>query len=313
MTMVASRVDGPAATSATPIELSLWLAGATGVAAATELALLRLGTRTAIHIPAIEHVAGPYQAVAGAGRFAYFAAVVLLTMTLVLLASQFARMTRPIETTAVTTFLLAAVASRSGIVADDLLGIVVVAAVVALGVAAAARLEGAGRLVPPVFALAVVLAAIHTLAYTDAAWLLDMSEVLAVVAALLTPLLLRDHLDRRAWIWGIVTAAIVFAALGPGGATTRILLLWNFGLAGSLPAPLYALAIGALVMAIGAAVRAGRTELVVALALLFIGGVALHSTYQSGLVVAGLAVLALSDHSAERTTRSRSSRCDSRV
>jgi hypothetical protein len=78
-----------------------------------------------------------------------------------------------------------------------------------------------------------------------------------------------------------------------GAATTKILMLWNFGLSGALPSILYAAAAGALGLTVVALARQRRGLAVAGVALVAIGGIGLHSTYQSGLAVVGLAALCI--------------------
>jgi hypothetical protein len=82
-------------------------------------------------------------------------------------------------------------------------------------------------------------------------------------------------------------------SLAANSSTTKILLLWNFGLPGALPAIAYGLALGAFACTMAVLWRGGDRLAVAALALLVAGGIGLHSTYQSALVVTGLAVLGL--------------------
>lgn len=89
-------------------------------------------------------------------------------------------------------------------------------------------------------------------------------------------------------------AAVVFAAfLGNGGATARFLLLWNEGLSGALPSVAYAGASGCLAATLVALVKARNGLAAAGPVLLVTGGIGLHSTYQSGLVITGMALLAM--------------------
>ncbi len=81
---------------------------------------------------------------------------------------------------------------------------------------------------------------------------------------------------------------------GSGGSTSRILLLWNEGLSGTLPGTVYAVAAGTLTIAFVALLQGRHYLAAMAIVLLVAGGLGLHNTYQSGLVIAGLAVLAVS-------------------
>ena len=81
------------------------------------------------------------------------------------------------------------------------------------------------------------------------------------------------------------------------GPIAKILLLWNVGLAGYLPSVLYGIAAGAVVYTIVVLRATGRRTSAIGLALLFMGGIGLHSTYQTGLVLAGLALLGAADPS----------------
>src|SRR5690606_648435 len=53
-------------------------AGWTAMAALTELLLLRIGTRTFVHIPGLDLLSGPLAIVAETGRLAYYLTVVLV-------------------------------------------------------------------------------------------------------------------------------------------------------------------------------------------------------------------------------------------
>jgi hypothetical protein len=137
---------------------------------------------------------------------------------------------------------------------------------------------------------------------TDAA--LTAAEVVGVAFALSAPLLARGVLDRASVVAGVIVGAVVFAAfLGNGGATARFLLLWNEGLSGVLPSVAYAGAAGCLAATLAAFVRAHSGLAAAGMALLVTGGIGLHSTYQSGLVITGMALLAMAlPHVSERRT-----------
>ena len=72
----------------TPLVSAQWLATVLVAASLVELMILRVGTRTAIHIPGLEEIAGPYRVFAATGRLAFFAAVVLLAVLLPYLARE---------------------------------------------------------------------------------------------------------------------------------------------------------------------------------------------------------------------------------
>jgi hypothetical protein len=86
----------------------------------------------------------------------------------------------------------------------------------------------------------------------------------------------------------IAATLITSGALAGGGATLRILMLWNLGLVGWLPDLVYALAAGALAYAVTATARAGHWTTALAIALLACAGIGLHSSYQSALAVIAL-------------------------
>jgi hypothetical protein len=149
------------------------------------------------------------------------------------------------------------------------------------------------------FASAFVLSAIAWVgqmagagrSWADASWPALTAEALAVAAALTMPLLVDGHGGRRALAWGLGAALMTSGALLANGSTTRILLLWSFGLAGYLPSLVYGAAVGAVVYVLVALRRKGDRTLAWGLAFLFMGGIGLHSSYQSALVLAGLTVL----------------------
>jgi hypothetical protein len=99
-----------------------------------------------------------------------------------------------------------------------------------------------------------------------------------------------DRLTRGV---AVAVAGATLVALVVSPATPRILLLWNAGLTGALPAAVYAMAFGAVAAAIVRPWREGRVWTAIALCLLVEAGLGFHSTYQSGLAILGLAVLTL--------------------
>lgn len=279
-----------------------WLARATLLAALTETVVLRVATRTAIHVPGIEQLAAPYGVVAGVGRWAHHAASLLVALTLVALGRSLVGQGRRAEAAAAGLVLVTAVAARLGAVDDLTLAMAVGAAVA--GLAAAAVRCGAGpRLPVALFAAAFTVSAVHavTQALSGAGALrpastvplLVVAEVLVLAATVGLPAAL-PGVSRRDLAMGVVAGLVVLAAFTASTATSTILLLWTFGLAGYLPVAVYAVAAGALVAGLGALGRGSQPDRMVGLALVALGGVGLHSSYQSGLVVAGLALLVAS-------------------
>jgi hypothetical protein len=298
---LAGRVEAQARASRG--DLVWWLARAAVLAGAAELFLLRLVTRTAVHIPGIATLGGPYLVVAELGRFAYYLAAVLLSLTLVGLAWVLARRASPAALTGAASLLLflgAALAARAGLIGDALLAPISVLAVEVVMLAGATRPGAARRASVLLFGSAFLVSSAYALFQANAtenvgaasfAWLLPIGEFVVLAWCVEAPLLLRRRPDRASVMWGIAVALATLIALRTGEATTKILLLWNLGLAGYLPDPAYALAFSLLAYALSRGARSGRSSLATAFGLLIVGGLGLHSTYQTGFVLAGLAVL----------------------
>lgn len=278
-----------------------WLVEVTALTAAAELLVLRLFTRTIIHIPGAQDAAGPLSLVAWAGRYAYWLAVLALVATLAVLVRELGARRCVIATTAVVVFLVSAAGARAGAVGDAALALAVCLSVLLLATAAWPALAGPGRVVLSAFTAAFVVSAVYALAQSGAiiaaptsgrtAPLLVTAEGLVLAGGALTPSLVPKAGDRRAAFVGGLAGIAVFGALAASASTTKILLLWNLGLAGYFPAPIYGVVAGTIVYTGIALARAGRHRSAFALALVVIGGIGLHSTYQSGLVIAGLALL----------------------
>jgi len=303
---IRARAGRAAEPRATGMSWLWWLVEMTVAAAAAELLVLRLFTRTIIHIPGAQSVSPVWSVIATSGRFAYYLASVLLVATLVLLLRELARRTSQramVGAATVTIFVAAGASARTGVVSDLWLALVVSTSVLVLAFFAREAFGGIGWLGIVLFAGGFTLSSLHTVLQSSAfsdlrrpgstTGLLGAGEALALAGALLAPALLRGRHDRRAALVGIGAALSTFLMLLANTATTKILLLWNFGLAGYFPTVVYAAAFGALVYTVVALARAGDRERALALALLVIGGIGLHSTYQGGLVVAGLALLGL--------------------
>ncbi|MFP4512141.1 MAG: hypothetical protein ACLFRV_04235 [Acidimicrobiales bacterium] len=281
------------------VELARWLAGPTLAAALVELALLRLATRTAIHIPGIQELAGPYQVVSSVGRFAFHAGAVLVAITLALLVPLLARHDKRAEACAVGAVVLAAVAARFDVITGVALAVMVGGAVAVLTLRLALT-DSRLRAFAGLFGTAFVAAAAHAIAQDlsgggslrprSTSELLAASELLLLVGVVALALVVRT--DGRDRLIGAGVGLVVFGALTASAATTKILILWTFGLPGYLPPLFYAAAAGLTAAVLASAARRDRA-FAIGLALLVAGGVGLHSSYQSMLVVCGLTLLIL--------------------
>lgn len=281
-------------------DLATWLGGVLALVAALELVILRTGTRTVIHIPGIEAFEIPFRAMSTIGRSAYYVSVVLVIVSLTLAAVSLATRRALGSVFALIALFAGATAARAGLLGGDAVAGLTAVVVVALGVRLSSRACGWQRLVlvllvaaPTVALLGVVLVeADGSLAGAERV-ATTVGEALAVAAALATPLLVYTRRPKRSsWIAAGITGVLVLMMLvGAGGATTRILMLWNFGLSGYFADPLYALAAAAVAFTIAQALSSGRSGLAAGLALLLTGGIGAHSTYQSALVVVGFCVL----------------------
>ncbi len=287
-----------------PEDALAWLLRVTGLVAAAELLILRLFTRTAIHIPGVTRLEVVFVPIAEIGRFAFYLASVLLLVCLLLMARELVRRRSASSSLAgsgIVLFLVVGVLARLGSIPEADLDWAVVCAIVLLMPWAVGGLPRGARLPVILFAGAFVLAAIFGMdqmaggggRWADASWPAVGGEVLALAAALSMPLLAGGAGGRRALTWGLGAAAMTSGALLANASTTRILLLWSFGLAGYLPGVAYGAAVGAVVYAIVALRRRGNGTLAWGVAFLFMGGIGLHSTYQSALVLVGLAVLGM--------------------
>lgn len=289
-----------------PDALLRWLVPATAATAVAELLVLRVFTRTIIHIPGAQDATAVLGLVADAGRFAYYLAAVLLVITLVLLVGDLVRRGSARSMTAAATvlmFIATSTVARAGLVSDLLLATVTGACVVTLTCLVTTTVHGYGRRVLPIcFVAGYACSAAYTALsptqlrvdrVTGSPTLLFLAEALVLAGATLSPLLVHARRDRLAALVGLTAGLGVLGMLVANASTTKILLLWNIGLSGYFPDVVYAVAFGALVYTVIALARSGNHLRSLAILLVLAGGIGLHSTYQTGLVVAGLGVLAL--------------------
>ncbi len=265
-----------------------------------EFSLLRTGTRALIHIPGLERFESPIRVLAEVGRLAYYLAVVFLLAWLVnsVFAGVRSGQNRLLALAAVTAaYLVISLAGRLGLVEPTSVGwfsLGVLAATVALtwsGIRSSALV---------LFVMASIAAGISVLGQGDGGGfsgstvdtLVFSAEVLLILAALSTPLLVLERIDTTAMVAGVVMAVICAGALASAGSTISIIVLWNVGVPGWLPSAFYALAVGALTITIWSSLRTGHPTVAMGSSLLVAGGVGVISTYQMGLALAGLLLLA---------------------
>lgn len=293
---MSSGAESRTAQSPSLIDLR-WLALATAVVATVEMVLLRVLTRTVIHIPGLDWFRSPYRIVTEAGRFAlYLAAVLLVVLMVVVAVRAWDRGGRPV-TVVLLGFLVVAAGVRLGIVGETISG-AATAVLVLAAVAAPPGWNTARRL--PLIAMAVafaITAAVDVLGSAapgvslPTAALIQGSEALALLGATSLALLAPRPAVRRAVLAGVAVAVLVAAALMRAEATTEILLLWNLGVAGYFHPLFYAAACGALTYAGVRSHLAGDDAAVAGVLLVLAGGIGLHSTLQSGELIMGLSLL----------------------
>ncbi len=279
-----------------------WLASVLVATSLIELAILRIGTRTAIHVPGLERVAGPYRLLAATGRLAYFVASVMLVMLLGYVTLELHRRRRMHASACLISFMVMAGVGALHIVGSEVMTTAVVTTIAVLAVVVLAHQDDEMRVVVGLFATAFLLGALPGIVQSGSSSAIPAvfrqlpraAETLAVAAAIGSGPMARRSLGlmwhparRMAWISGGV-GLVTTATIPANPSTVHILMLWNFGLTGALPAAAYGLAAASLTMAVASYVRCSQPILALTLMLLFLGGIGLTSTYQSGLVVAGL-------------------------
>lgn len=276
-------------------DLALWA----GCVAVVELILLRIGTRTLVHIPGVDRLSGPLAWLSETGRFAYYFSLVLAAVVGVALMRSWWVLDSPYRwsgTLALVVFAAAAAGGAVGALSPELVGWVSLAALVPLVVGAATR----GRAAIPVLlwtaavwssGLAVLLQGRGGGLTGDAvAALLQGGDILAVAGAMAFPLLLGRRPSRGPLLTGVVLALVVTALLSLASSTTTILALWAFGITASLPPLFYALGAAGMAITVHQAALDGDRRTVAATLLVLAGGIGLVSTYQTGLVIVGLAL-----------------------
>lgn len=270
----------------------------TGLLATFELLVLRLLTRTFIHIPGLEKLERPLSVVFETGRLAFYATVVAVVITLVLLGLLAYRHQegprRWLVVLPVGGFLLAATVARMG-ASSRAAAWVAVGCILVLAVAAPTT----RRLMVGAFYASATLALAATnglqggsrgLAPGQVEALSVAGEILLVLAGMSTLLLVRRRMSRPVVLVALGAGLVTYLLLTFARSAVLILTLWAFGLAGHLPILAYAAAVAAVTATV---ITTSRTEPAVAggVLLLMSAGAGMTSTYQSALGIAGLAAL----------------------
>ncbi len=276
-----------------------WLA----CAALAELFLLRTGTRLAIHIPAAEALEGPYLVAALVGRFAFFVALVLAVLAAgAALSALWARGDAPAR--------VAAGLFAGFVVIAALLPLLPGVAPITAGIAALAASALAAAVIPgrgpwpavpfALLGLSLLASACYTAVLASpgpsaaaAVPLLDAAEFTGLVAGATLPLVFRRRPAFSAALVAALAALLAIFVFAAPSASVRIILLWNGGITGALPPLLYAAASAGFVAAAWEAWRRGESRLLPVFALLLAGGLGLHNTYQTLLLLVAIAAAAL--------------------
>lgn len=268
----------------------------------TELVVLRLITRTLIHIPGLESVGFAVRATSEFGRVAFGTAVVMATALLATTAVVQSRRDRPGIGSAIALFMTIAGLGAMHLVPESVVDVATVAAVLALPAMLAIRSRGA---VDPRWLSVGLLAAAFTVASVPTivgklnpglvlpvlGWS-QFAETLAVGGAVAILAGRSRRLSHRSLGYGFAAAVVVLGALMAQPATVQTLMLWNFGLAGYLGPAVYAVAVGCVVYTAHASWTSGERTVAIGLAFVASGGIGLHSSLQSAAFILGIAILA---------------------
>ena len=274
----------------------LWLL-ACGVT--VETILLRTATRTLLPIPGPQRFESWIQLLAEGGRFAYYVAAVSLVVTLFVLvllgfASRAARHVGMAATSVI--FLAVAASGRFGGLTWNKVAWVTLAVLAIAGVLAWRGLRSRPIGLFLVSSLSaglsvVVQTAENGITGDQMDLLVWVAEIFVVAAGLTAPLLLEKPPGLVAWVVGAAVAVTVIMAFAVGASTVTILVLWNLGVPGWLPGVVYAAVAASLVATLWSAAARHEQVVLVGLLLLLAGGVGLVSSYQTGLVLAGVLLL----------------------
>lgn len=279
-----------------PLRGLLWLLT---IAALIELVVLRTATRTLINIPGTERFDTPISFLAEVGRLAYYVAAISLVAVLVMLAAGGLRSRVPRRIApgaAVLAFLVVAAAGRLEAIPWPVVGW---SGMVIMVLAGLLGWRGVRSVPVGFFLLGSVAAGSSVVAQAGAGGLTGsvvdllvwVAEVSLVIAGLTSPLLLERPPGTAGLVVGVLSAVLVAGSFAGGASTISILVLWNVGVPGWMPGLAYALAAGALATTLWSAVGRGEWSVLVGSLLLVAGGVGMISTYQTGLVIAGVLVL----------------------
>jgi len=283
------------------------------VAGLLELVLLRILYRVGLFIPRDGPLLDGYRLATALGSLAFDVVSVLALVALAGLVAERWRAS-PLQTggmSAVLTLALAVAFAPSGPAADmtrALLAVAIIAASLALAAPAvragrpAAERLGLGCVTATVIAAQYAAAASGSAAALDGAFdaplaveALRLAELAATVAAfaLAAAALLAARPDRPAVAITVAAAGTVAVLLAAQPYLFGIVLLWAAGLTLALPAPVYAAAFAALVLALVTELRAAaRPRRGLALLLLLAAGVVPQSSAHSVLALLAVALLA---------------------
>ena len=267
-----------------------------------ELVLLRTGTRTLIHIPGLGRFETPIGILAEVGRLAYYLAVVFVVATLAALAHHGLRAKtrrQMVGGAGALVMLVASGVGRLGVLPAHVVGWTSLAVLVAV---TASAWQGRRSLPVGLFVLGSVAAGWAVLGQEGGGSLsgrqvdslVISAEIFLVLAAITAPLLVQARPGKLAVLAGIGVTVLTAGALTAGSSTVSILVLWNLGVPGWLPGIGYAVALGSLATTLWSALESGDRLTAIGLVLLVGGGVGVISTYQTGLVLTAVLLMAYS-------------------
>lgn len=277
----------------------------TALVVVAEALLLRGATRVFIHIPGLDVTTGLLGQVTDIARLAFRMAVPLTFVLLVMLiGALWVSHSHRASAVVVGAFITAAAAGRIEVLRSSA-DLVVLGLVAAVAFVSVVGLEPRARIPIAAWSVAFLMTGFVQLLDQRAAdgvgvmslpRLGGLAEAVAVVALITAPLILRDRLGRSDWVVGAAIATLLtIAFLNVAGLTAaKILLLWNLGWSGGYPAIVYAIAIGSLVMTVVALVRRHRIRPAASLIFMAAAGFGMFSSYQTALLVAGLALISVS-------------------